>query len=112
MASRQDDIYVLYATKIRLEEQVKNAYANKKQIDEELLYLSQIENLDEGTIEYINTINERNKKNIEFINIYNSITKYLEQYCVHNFIDDYIDICPDAGMNIRYCIHCYKPETR
>jgi hypothetical protein len=52
--------------------------------------------------------NTESEKTKDFMNIFNSILKYLEQHCNHEYVDDYIDTSPDAGMNIRYCKFCYR----
>lgn len=53
-------------------------------------------------------IETNTNKNKETLNkIQSLINEYLHENCCHQFIDDYIDITPDKGMNIRYCKHCY-----
>ena len=108
MSQFPNDINALYTAKLRLERIAISANNSNENIKEELKKLSEIENPDEGVVEYIHSLNAINKKNTEFTNIYNAITKYLDEHCCHEFTDDYIDTSPEAGMNIRYCIHCYK----
>jgi len=28
--------------------------------------------------------------------------------CNHSYVDDYIDISPESGKNIKYCEYCFK----
>lgn len=108
MSQFPNDIHALYAAKLKLENVASNINNNAENMKQELKHFSDIENPDEGAIEYIHSLKAIIKKNEEFTNIYNAITKYLDEHCNHEFTDDYIDTSPDAGMNIRYCIHCYK----
>lgn len=39
-------------------------------------------------------------------NIIKLIDSYLKTNCIHEYVDDMIDIDPDTSKNIRYCIHC------
>jgi hypothetical protein len=32
----------------------------------------------------------------------------LQGICIHDFVEDYIDIDPDRGQYITYCIYCEK----
>jgi hypothetical protein len=36
----------------------------------------------------------------------NSIKEKLNNICVHQWIEDYIDISPELSQNIFYCIKC------
>ena len=38
--------------------------------------------------------------------IINKLNTFLIIYCKHEIITDYIDITPDKGCNIKYCIRC------
>lgn len=42
------------------------------------------------------------KKAVEYIQA------ILQEKCVHEYIEDYIDIDPDNGKYITYCIYCEK----
>ena len=101
-----DDIHALSSAKVRLETIAKNIENQEPLLVNELRSMQQMENPDEQLIQ---KLTELKNKHTEFTNIYNSILKYLERHCVHSFTDDYIDVCPESSMNIRYCIHCYKP---
>ena len=43
-------------------------------------------------------LSKKKREQSENVNIHNQ--------CFHKFEDDYIDITPDKGMNITYCVHC------
>ena len=34
------------------------------------------------------------------------IDTFIKEYCQHEWVDDYIDIDVEKGMNITYCKHC------
>ncbi len=44
----------------------------------------------------------------EYKKIKDLVDMYLEKCCVHNIVEDTIDISPDSFKTIRYCLHCYK----
>lgn len=44
----------------------------------------------------------------EYSKIVDSIRNLMQEKCVHEFIEDYIDIDPDNGKYITYCIYCEK----
>ena len=40
------------------------------------------------------------------------INDFMQKYCHHSWIQDYIDIDPEKGMNITYCKYCeLSPKT-
>ena len=36
----------------------------------------------------------------------NIIKDNLNNICVHEWIEDYIDICPESSQKICYCVNC------
>jgi hypothetical protein len=54
------------------------------------------------------------KKNIivEEISTNKNIVKdMLNNICVHEWIEDYIDICPETSQKICYCVKCEVTKT-
>lgn len=54
----------------------------------------------EREIAFIKDTLERKKENLKTINA------FVRKYCEHEWIDDYIDIDVERGMNVTYCKHC------
>tara|TARA_Y100000813_G_scaffold132093_1_gene95387 strand:- start:481 stop:957 length:477 start_codon:yes stop_codon:yes gene_type:complete len=46
-------------------------------------------------------------KNKDCQEIENKICNYLKKYCIHEIIDDYIDINPELSQPVKYCNKCY-----
>jgi len=46
-------------------------------------------------------------KNNEFKLIEKGIQSYINKYCPHHIVEDYIDIDTDKGKHIKYCDICY-----
>ena len=46
------------------------------------------------------------EQNEYYKEITQQIAAYIERYCPHHIIDDFIDITPDYGCRIRYCEYC------
>ena len=42
----------------------------------------------------------------EYVNICRQIETYLKKYCVHDIVEDEIDLTPDTSMRIKYCNIC------
>ena len=91
----------------------------KKKYSNMLIYLQEIHN----TYQVIMDIHEMNNKLQEynviykkFLNISKEIseTKYfllniekdIYENCIHDFVDDVIDIHPEKSLNIKYCSIC------
>lgn len=51
---------------------------------------------------------ESEKHDVELTGLLNDIITYIENRCCHTFIKDWIDIDPDNGKTIVYCIQCEK----
>jgi len=43
-----------------------------------------------------------------YANAYEYLRATLQKKCIHEYIEDYIDIDPDNGKYITYCIYCEK----
>lgn len=48
------------------------------------------------------------KSTTDYISICREIDQYIEQYCVHEFVYDWIDVDPEHSRRIQYCKHCEK----
>jgi len=46
------------------------------------------------------------QQNKQYQELYQNMTEYLATFCIHDFVEDYIDITPDYGCNITYCNKC------
>jgi hypothetical protein len=42
----------------------------------------------------------------EYSDLINKLSIFLLKYCSHEIVEDYIDLTPEKGQNIKYCIHC------
>jgi ATP-dependent helicase/DNAse subunit B len=42
----------------------------------------------------------------EYFDILRKVNEYLYKYCIHNIVDDLIDIDPDRSKEISYCTIC------
>ena len=45
---------------------------------------------------------------IDYTSICQQIDQYIEQYCQHEFVYDWIDVDPEHSRRIQYCKHCEK----
>ena len=59
----------------------------------------------ERDIEHLKDTLIRKKKHLKIV------TDFIRDYCIHEWVDDYIDIDVEKGMNIRYCKHCELAPT-
>jgi len=48
------------------------------------------------------------KSTTDYMSISRQIDDYIEQYCVHEFVYDWIDVDPEHSRRIQYCKHCEK----
>lgn len=44
----------------------------------------------------------------EYKKVVEHLRSTLQEKCIHEFTEDYIDIDPDRGQYITYCIYCEK----
>jgi hypothetical protein len=44
----------------------------------------------------------------ELIELLNQIDKCLQKLCIHDIVEDWIDITPERSGRIFYCNKCYK----
>jgi|TARA_Y100000389_G_scaffold199366_2_gene237610 hypothetical protein len=54
----------------------------------------------------LNNISEK-KQDQEYIDILQKINEYIDKYCDHSKIYDYIDIDVEYSQRICYCEYCY-----
>jgi hypothetical protein len=47
------------------------------------------------------------KMDTEYKKIYDLIQEYINIYCSHEIIEDYIDIFPEKSQKIKYCQKCF-----
>jgi len=47
------------------------------------------------------------KMDTEYKKIYDLIQEYINIYCSHEIIEDYIDIFPEKMQKIKYCHKCF-----
>ena len=59
----------------------------------------------ENDMSYLKDALIRKKEYLKFV------TDFIRENCVHEWVDDYIDIDVEKGMNIRYCKHCELAPT-
>jgi len=46
------------------------------------------------------------RQTIEYSDLINRLNIFLLKYCSHEIVEDYIDLTPDKGKTIKYCLHC------
>ena len=44
----------------------------------------------------------------DIMNIHEYLNIYIQSNCIHDYIEDYIDINPDKTIKIMYCTKCLK----
>ena len=59
----------------------------------------------ERDIEHLKDALIRKKEHLQIM------TDFIRKYCVHEWIDDYIDTDVEKGMNITYCKYCELTPT-
>jgi hypothetical protein len=53
-------------------------------------------------------ISAKEENDIFLCNIYDSVCKYVNMNCNHNYIEDWIDQSPEKTHRIEYCTYCYE----
>jgi len=46
------------------------------------------------------------RQTTEYSDLINRLNIFLLKYCSHEIVEDYIDLTPDKGKTIKYCLHC------
>jgi hypothetical protein len=103
-----DDIQMMYEIKMKMDILAKQVEINKNDTIEFIKKINEIDEDDNEKTKAFIKLNKLKEKWENFKHIHDCVKTYLEVNCQHNFIDDYIDTSPESGMNIRYCMHCYK----